>query len=445
MTTYYIDPEQGNDVDNGTSENTAKKNIFNLTLVSGDVVLFKCNTVFIASQQYQAPSGVNNILFSSYGAGAKPVWIGNFSADNSTESTIQLSNRQFWTIQNLKILRTLPIPYAAVAVFDIRGASVKDSYLTIQNCDIEGGGDCIRIIDNVNYVKIKNNHISGCDTDAIWMRPGTGTEIVNNTISNYSVGGVLGDGIQMSEGTGTLLISKNKIVMPKNVVKQGIFTQTDSLTSYTIIKSNLVYNSGSATASIAVEGSGEVLSNICIGSFARGISLTSKGDNQVAKIISNYIFTNSTVNSDGIFISGNHLNKSITINNNTVIGMFTKSIYLLQTASGTCVINNNYLNGLNKTGISIGIDNETFITPVLKYNNIIQHTTRIEGTISESNALSDLNALDYLGHPLSTTPSGIYTNNQLDNVLKSYWNPPSIGAYEYIREKAIVSNRAMRI
>ena len=445
MTIWYLDFNDGDDALAGTSPETAKKTLAGLSLVSGDTVRCKRGTTLNIYTQYQAPSGVNNILIEPYGSGPKPCINGIFDATNSSSSTIQVSNRVNWTFDSLQITRALPDIYRSVSVFDLRGASVKDCYITIKNCDIQGGGDCIRIIDNINYTKIINCTFSSCFTDAIWMRPGTGTEITGNTIKSYSVGDTNGDGIQMSEGTGTLLIQNNKIIMPPNVIKQGIFVQSSSLTAFTTIKNNVVYNPGVEGASIAIEGSGEMIGNLCVGNVSRGFSITSKADNQIARVVSNVAISNNPTNSYGIFIDGTHIGKTIEIFNNTIIGKFQKGVYLYKTSGGTALIVNNYIDGRNReTAPSTGVDNESAITPTLSYNNIINCLTLVEGTVSESNTSSTENTLDSNYRATATTPTGEFLGAARDKNFNFYWNPPSVGAYEYIRPKTITSTRTMR-
>lgn len=445
MTIWYLDFNNGDDALTGTSPETAKKTLTGLSLTSGDTIRCKRGTTLNIYTQYQAPSGVNNILIEPYGSGPKPCINGIFDPTNASSSTIQLSNRVNWTFDSLQITRTLPDIYRSISVFDLRGASVKDCYITIKNCDIEGGGDCIRIIDNINYTKIINCTFSGCFTDAIWMRPGTGTEIIGNKIKSYSVGDTNGDGIQMSEGTGTLLIQNNKIIMPPNVIKQGIFTQSNSLTAFTTIKNNLVYNPGVAGASIAIEGSGEIIGNLCVGNVSRGFSITSKADNQIARFISNITVSNYLSNSYGIFIDGAHLGKSIEIFNNTIIGQFQKGIYLYRASGGTALITNNYIDGRNRENApSIGIDNESAITPTISYNNIINCLTLVEGTVTESNTSSVEDTLDFNYRATATSPTGEFIAFIKDKNFNFYWVPPTIGAFEYIRPKTITSTRTMR-
>lgn len=445
MTIWYLDFNDGDDALAGTSPETAKQTLTGLTLTSGDTVRCKRGTTLNVYARYQAPSGVDNILIEPYGSGPKPCINGFFDPTDATSSTFQLSNRANWTFDSLKITRSLPDIYRAVPVFDLRGASVKDCYITIKNCDIQGGGDCIRIIDNINYTKIINCNLSGCFTDVIWIRPGTGTEIIGNTIGSYSVGDTLGDGIQMSEGTGTLLIEGNKIIMPPNVVKQGIFVQSDSLTAFTTIKNNVVYNPGVAGASISIEGSGEIIGNICVGNVSRGFSITSKADNQIARCISNFTISNYPTNSYGVFIDGEHTGKTVEVLNNTIIGQFQKGIYLYRTSGGTAKITNNYVDGRGRTlAPCIGIDNESAITPTVSYNNIINCLATVEGTMTESNTTSVTGTLNSYYQATSTTPTGEYINNVQDLFLKYFWNPPSIGAVEYIRPKTVVSTRTMR-
>lgn len=82
-TVYYISSLNGNDANDGMSEQTAWKSCEMLktaNLQSGDTVLFECGSLFREQMKL-----VNGITYSSYGIGAKPLFYGSISASNPAD------------------------------------------------------------------------------------------------------------------------------------------------------------------------------------------------------------------------------------------------------------------------------------------------------------------------------------------------------------------------
>lgn len=111
-TTYYIDSENGNDSNDGKSENTPWKTFKNVndktTFKPGDRILLKRGSVFIHTFSgvksegalILASSGTedNPIIIGSYGEGPKPV-----IHANGAYAAIRVKNQQYFIIQDLEI------------------------------------------------------------------------------------------------------------------------------------------------------------------------------------------------------------------------------------------------------------------------------------------------------------------------------------------------------
>ena len=97
--TYYVDPVNGNDNNNGKSEDKAIKTISKLNtmpLLSGSVVLFKRGCTFRTTEALKLHSGVK---YGTYGIGAKPIVSG--SAKNYATANWMNVGGNIWKISNV--------------------------------------------------------------------------------------------------------------------------------------------------------------------------------------------------------------------------------------------------------------------------------------------------------------------------------------------------------
>jgi len=104
-TTYYIDSQNGNDVNSGLTPAAAWKNLsklYSMTLAAGTRVLLRSNSVWTGQQIKFAGSGTAAapILIDRYDAGAKPVLHGN---GLTGQGVIYLYNQEYIEISNLEI------------------------------------------------------------------------------------------------------------------------------------------------------------------------------------------------------------------------------------------------------------------------------------------------------------------------------------------------------
>lgn len=102
--TYYIDSDNGNDSNDGKSEDTAWKSLAKVTgtkLLAGDKVLLKRGCTF--NEVFQVNDAVGTIkqqiLISTYGSGDKPKIV----APGNSKHGVQLKNCEYITIEELDI------------------------------------------------------------------------------------------------------------------------------------------------------------------------------------------------------------------------------------------------------------------------------------------------------------------------------------------------------
>lgn len=111
-TTYYIDSENGDDEENGTTEETAWKTLDKVNSVEfqpGDSLLFKRNSVFYGQLAPQG-SGTEEapISIDTYGEGEKPLFDGEgregdrMAVDNEG-AVVVLHNQDYWEINNIRV------------------------------------------------------------------------------------------------------------------------------------------------------------------------------------------------------------------------------------------------------------------------------------------------------------------------------------------------------
>ncbi|ENM5917139.1 hypothetical protein CW613_001212 [Vibrio mimicus] len=99
---YYIDNFNGNDSNNGNSQEQAWKTLPRVedeVFQPGDKILFKRGGVWIGSLNPKGSgSSTKSITISAYGNGNRPIINGN-----GVENVIKLKNQQYWEISNLEV------------------------------------------------------------------------------------------------------------------------------------------------------------------------------------------------------------------------------------------------------------------------------------------------------------------------------------------------------
>lgn len=91
---YYIDPENGNNKNDGLSENTPRYNMDDLCLQPNDSVLFKRGTVIRYNLVLQGGNEDGFITYSAYGEGKNPVI--NLAIDASSPELWQEEKKGIW-------------------------------------------------------------------------------------------------------------------------------------------------------------------------------------------------------------------------------------------------------------------------------------------------------------------------------------------------------------
>lgn len=137
-----------------------------------------------------------------------------------------------------------------------------------------------------------------------------------------------------------------------------------------------------------------------------------------------------------------------TILNNTIVGMIDNDGYsgvgIMVDVGNNHIVKNNVIKGCGKEGIFIN----SSLTGVVETNNAIYDanvakvvsaafTTLTPGTPDATDVLIDP-MLSNGYRPLSTSTligAGAHTTYKCDAAGVQFWNPPSIGAYEYVRPR----------
>lgn len=227
--TYYVDPDNGNDGNNGTTKQTAWKSLLKVnsgTFMPGDSILLRAGSVFNDQQlELTKNSGANDrlIVVASFGEGEKPVINGNGKALYS----ISIRNIEYCTVKDLEITNTGATREAGRIGVKIVADNCGDMHnITVQNITIRnvngslvksegsGGGIYWNNLGNTLKSRFINLHILDCHikdcgrngiyADGYYSRdkwyPSLGVVIRGNLIE-----GVPGDGIVPMACDGALI------------------------------------------------------------------------------------------------------------------------------------------------------------------------------------------------------------------------------------------------
>lgn len=169
-TTYYVDSIEGNDSNNGTSENTPWRSLEKVNAITfqpGDKILFRGSRMWTGQLEPKGNgTNANRITIDSYGGGLKPHINGNCKDDNYMFTTtggvdiyhsytIKLDGYDYWTIRNLKITNNKPGenvgPNLRQGIY-IAGKTTGITYgITIENCELTAiEGEYRRTTPNAN-------------------------------------------------------------------------------------------------------------------------------------------------------------------------------------------------------------------------------------------------------------------------------------------------------
>ena len=108
-TTYYVDAENGDDSNSGTSIDAPWKSlnkVTDTTFLPGDQILLKSGSVWNGEWLWPKGSGVEGapIIIDKYGGEEKPI-INGMGIDRGLNysGAVHLRNQEYWEIRNLEI------------------------------------------------------------------------------------------------------------------------------------------------------------------------------------------------------------------------------------------------------------------------------------------------------------------------------------------------------
>lgn len=227
LTTYYVDANNGNDTNAGTSPGEAfasLEKINNLNLKAGTKVLFKSGTAYFGQLK---PKGVgkqgNPIIISKYGGEAKPI----INGEGNYMAAVHIYNMAYVELHDLEITNTglerqngrrgvmveayncgevKHIILDNLFIHDVNGSLVKS----------DGGGSAILWRNHGDQLKtkfdsliIQNCHLKNCTRNGINARGYTRRDnwhpSTNVIIRNNLLEGIPGDGIVPIGTDGTLI------------------------------------------------------------------------------------------------------------------------------------------------------------------------------------------------------------------------------------------------
>jgi len=228
----------------------------------------------------------------------------------------------------------------------------------------------------------------------------------------------------------------------------GIFidkpaSDLDGSTNF-IVRKNICLNTGRASTSNSEVGGAGIL-----------VFLSSSH-----VIESNFISNCSNgIVTIGWYGSGNKTS-NVVIQNNTVINSTYSNYYVCKACDTISLYNNVSLGSIQ--GYYIENSGSTPITSYTEENNLSWNAvtynwcggnapTASSPTISErtptASNITENPLVNTFSYPLASSPlisAGLFRNCLQDNNNTTYWNLPSIGAYEYIRPRAAALTRTMR-
>jgi hypothetical protein len=441
MATFYIDGEAAV---NGDGSFASPYNVTptissnNIYLYAGDRILNGGGNTAIS-----ITAGTTNVVVGAYdfSTGLR-LKTGNTRAiiTGATQFTVRVNtNANYCTIEMLDVTNTSGVS-SACGIYIGNSNTLTASNCTIRNCiihDIQGTDTTKGIAFRGANFTAHNNVIYNIPNDGIFGY-GPGATIYKNKIYNVDQLGFSGDCIQIvgdaTLGCSDVNIFENNLSNP-NGNKQNIIVQdtTGGSTGGRISHNVCNIAVGALNQAIYVETIGmSVIGNQILGGYY-GIYVA--GDN--AKIIANSI-TNSKYN--GIVcktgVTGIHYY------NNSIVGVSNFGIYAADDT--TANIKNNLVFQCN-----IGIAKHGSATE--DYNAYWGCATNQINTGGSASWGSNNITIDPLLTPSKllrgVSPlikAGIYISTYLDTLKVAYYNPPSIGAYEYVTERTDAGIRGVR-
>ncbi len=326
MTTYYIDPSAGVN-GNGLSELTPFNTWVGLTWVAGNTYLQKAGTTYTGIPTLTTA----NITLGKYGVGSRPKHIvsGSFWSVTSTN----------FTIKDFEIT-------SADGGLLVGGSGFLGDNLDIHDC-LGATGFGISFNTGAGGT-LQNSFVYNIGNDAIEVRAGAGTVIIDNCDSyNVSTNSIGGDNVGGSNGGTYNLLIQNCRFTKTDAYKQNIMSGTSG---YVKVHNSVMKNLGGG-GTISCQGAslfeiigcdiyGNGANSAPYGNGATGTTITN------ANIVGNKIVLDNNT-TYGLQADSNSVGGIVNIANNTIIK--TNSLapnYNISTdAVGTINFKNNILVG----------------------------------------------------------------------------------------------------
>jgi hypothetical protein len=214
-TTYYVSSSAGNDAQNGTSSSSAWKTLTkvnSMAFQAGDSVLFKRGDTWTKQRLIIKSNGKAGqpITFGTYGTGNLPKFDGLF--DYSAFNGVTINGRTWIILDGLQLYRFTK------GIWIDNGAT----HITIKNSRVsEIGNECVRIKKQSTNVTIESNVIHGCGkagngegvyvgTDPL-QAGGVPDRTRNIIIKNNEIYNTKHEAIELKAGTSTCIVQNNSI------------------------------------------------------------------------------------------------------------------------------------------------------------------------------------------------------------------------------------------
>lgn len=200
-TNYYIDSENGNDTNSGTSESSAWKTLDKVNSVvfePGDNILFKSGGMWTGRLKPQG-SGAEGapIKIDKYGGDVKPIINGSGSniLDGYNEGcTILLYNQEYWEIRNLEITNTSTSSNAACeGIWVIAKDFGTADHFVIEDCYIHNltsnwrASTKLNVLDSGRFTDSQVGDNLGCG--AISFKAAAGGELIPTRFNGIKISG----------------------------------------------------------------------------------------------------------------------------------------------------------------------------------------------------------------------------------------------------------------
>jgi hypothetical protein len=366
MPTYYFDPVNGLDANDGLSVGAPKQNASSVTFAANDVVLLH------AGKRWVAPAGTqainlpqSGIRVGAYGAGDTPPIIDGAQVSRGINIG---TDRADWIIEDVWIDNVAAGTNRRGITNITTGSSEtvpvlgKIRRVKVTNVPTDGANDCNGIMLWGQGVEILDTVIEDIATDGIWLRcrnASVGRAQIRRVAQDDDVRGDFGDCIQFG-GAGASDFSNARVF-------DCLLDHSSSQNA----KNSLILNAATATNGVMIEGNTVITSTVTqqIGIFVEANNATVRG--------------NRVIGGDYGVLFGGTTSGSVAYGNDVTGANF--GIRLGSNVTGTKIVNNT----LRRNGVGFygsRNDNTTEIYYNLIYDNIV-------GIQRHGNMLEDYNWL----------------------------------------------------